>query len=79
MRMGGTETGTGTINFATGRKKGKKKGMPRLARGVLERGYFHVMNRGNHRQDLFHRREEFGEFLELISEAPRDDLDMEAL
>jgi putative transposase len=46
--------------------------MPRLARSVLERGYFHVLNRGNHRQDLFHRREDFAEFVGLMSQAQQE-------
>jgi len=33
--------------------------MPRLARRRLQRGYFHVLNRGNHRQTLFHGPEDF--------------------
>jgi len=41
--------------------------MPRIARGNLERGFFHVLNRGNHRQMLFRQPEEYANFLELLS------------
>jgi len=41
--------------------------MPRITRGLLEPGYFHVLNRGNHRQTLFGRPEEFVLFLEQLA------------
>ena len=41
--------------------------MPRINRGALERGFFHVLNRGNHRQQLFAKAEEYGAFLELLA------------
>lgn len=40
--------------------------MPRIARGQLERGIFHVLNRGNHQQMLFRQPEDFALFLELL-------------
>ena len=40
--------------------------MPRIARGLLGGGIFHVLNRGNHRQMLFRRDEEFAAFLDLL-------------
>src|SRR5882762_3775423 len=43
--------------------------MPRIARGLLEQGYFHVLNRGNHRQMLFRQREEFTLFLDLLAQS----------
>jgi putative transposase len=43
--------------------------MPRLPRAQLERGFFHVLNRGNHRQMLFRRGEEYAMFLEIVSQA----------
>jgi len=43
--------------------------MPRIARGGVERGWFHVLNRGNHRQTLFAAPEEFATFLELVTAA----------
>src|ERR1039458_10229841 len=43
--------------------------MPRLARGHLERGFFHVLNRGNHRQMLFRQPEEYAVFLQIVSQA----------
>jgi putative transposase len=48
-----------------------QKLMPRLARRKLERGCFHVLNRGNHRQALFERDDEYAQFMELMSEALR--------
>ena len=41
--------------------------MPRITRGLLGQGYFHVLNRGNHRQMLFRQPEEFALFLELLA------------
>jgi hypothetical protein len=43
--------------------------MPRIARGHLEQGFFHVLNRGNHRQMLFRQEEDFAAFLELLSQS----------
>ncbi len=43
--------------------------MPRIARRNLGQGYFHVLNRGNHRQMLFRRSEEFTVFLELLGQS----------
>lgn len=43
--------------------------MPRIARGGLGQGWFHVLNRGNHRQNLFAKPKDFALFLELLSEA----------
>jgi putative transposase len=43
--------------------------MPRIARGRLERGLFHVLNRGNHRQTLFHHEEDYALFLDLMGQA----------
>jgi putative transposase len=40
--------------------------MPRIARTHLERGNFHVLNRGNHRQTLFRQEEDYALFLELL-------------
>ena len=34
---------------------------------MLEQGYFHVLNRGNHRQMLFRQPEDFALFLELLA------------
>jgi len=43
--------------------------MPRIARGRLDRGWFHVLNRGNHRQWLFHQPEDYAQFLQLLSDS----------
>jgi hypothetical protein len=45
--------------------------MPRLARRHLQRGCFHVLNRGNHRQTLFPRVEDYAQFLELLTGAQK--------
>jgi putative transposase len=41
--------------------------MPRTERGGAEEGYFHVLNRGNHRQKLFRQPDEFALFLQLLA------------
>ena len=41
--------------------------MPRIARGLLNGGIFHVLNRGNHRQMLFQQDEDFVAFLDLLA------------
>lgn len=43
--------------------------MPRIARGGLGQGWFHVLNRGNHRQKLFSKPEDFALFLGLLADA----------
>jgi putative transposase len=43
--------------------------MPRIARGVVDQGYFHVLNRGNHRQTLFRRPGDFALFLDLLGQS----------
>jgi putative transposase len=43
--------------------------MPRIARGVVENGCFHVLNRGNHRQILFRQPEDYALFLDLLSQS----------
>jgi putative transposase len=45
--------------------------MPRNARSHLQRGFFHVLNRGNHRQALFPGDEDYALFLELLTEAQK--------
>jgi putative transposase len=41
--------------------------MPRIARGNLEQGFFHVLNRGNHRQMLFRKDEHFAVLVEVLT------------
>lgn len=43
--------------------------MPRITRGVMGQGYYHVLNRGNHRQMLFRCEEEFAIFMGLLAES----------
>ena len=43
--------------------------MPRIARGASLNGFFHVLNRGNQRQRLFRRREDFVLFRYLLAQS----------
>jgi putative transposase len=42
--------------------------MPRTARAVVPGGIYHVLNRGNARQDLFHKPADFEAFLRVLAE-----------
>jgi putative transposase len=42
--------------------------MPRTARAVVPGGIYHVINRGNGRQDLFHKPADFEAFLRVLAE-----------
>ena len=42
--------------------------MPRNARKQLQRGCFHVLNRGNQRQTLFHDEQDYALFLDLLTQ-----------
>ena len=43
--------------------------MPRVARRFADDGVYHVLNRGNGRQDVFRKPGDFAAFVELISAA----------
>ena len=43
--------------------------MPRLARGLADGHCYHVLNRGNGRQNVFHKDGDFQAFLNLLVEA----------
>jgi len=43
--------------------------MPRIARGLADGLIYHVINRGNGRQDIFHKSEDYHAFVDLIGEA----------
>jgi len=43
--------------------------MPRINRGALEQGFFHVLNRGNHRQQLFQTNDDYALFIDLLASA----------
>ncbi|QXE92276.1 transposase [Geomonas subterranea] len=43
--------------------------MPRIARGLSDGFLFHVLNRGNARQEVFHKNGDYYSFLMLIEEA----------
>lgn len=42
--------------------------MPRVARGLADGMIYHVINRGNGRQDVFHKDDDFRAFVELLTE-----------
>lgn len=42
--------------------------MPRTARAVAANGLYHVLNRGNGRQDLFHKPQDYQAFLRVLAE-----------
>jgi putative transposase len=42
--------------------------MPRTARAVAAGGLYHVLNRGNGRQEIFHKPEDFRAFLRVLAE-----------
>lgn len=43
--------------------------MPRGARGLADGGIYHVINRGNGRQGVFHKPEDFAAFVEILDQA----------
>jgi len=43
--------------------------MPRTARAIAAGHWYHVINRGNNRQDRFHERRDYSDFLWLMAEA----------
>jgi putative transposase len=43
--------------------------MPRIARGLADGHYYHIINRGNGRQEVFHKSEDYVAFFELLKEA----------
>ncbi len=45
--------------------------MPRVARGLADNQVYHILNRGNGRQEVFHKPEDFAAFVRLIAEAKR--------
>ncbi len=42
--------------------------MPRKARFTVENGTYHVMTRGNNRNEIFHSEEDFEKFLKMVKE-----------
>lgn len=43
--------------------------MPRVARGLADGHFYHIINRGNCRQRVFHKSEDYQAFIELMKEA----------
>ncbi|HEY9125807.1 MAG TPA: transposase [Acidobacteriaceae bacterium] len=43
--------------------------MARLARGTLQPGFYHVLNRGNQRQTIFRHQSQFALFLDLLAQS----------
>lgn len=45
--------------------------MPRIARGLAGGFIYHILNRGNFKQQIFHKKQDYQVFIELIAEALR--------
>ncbi len=43
--------------------------MPRIVRGLADNIIYHVINRGNGRQEVFHKDKDYEAFMKLIAEA----------
>jgi putative transposase len=43
--------------------------MPRIARGLADKVIYHVLNRGNGRQEVFHKNEDYEAFIKLMKQA----------
>jgi len=43
--------------------------MPRIARGLVDGFIYHVLNRGNGRQEIFHREKDYEAFINLMEKA----------
>jgi putative transposase len=53
--------------------------MPRAARAVIDGGYYHVLNRGNGRQVIFHKPQDHLAFLRVLAEALKRFSDVDLL
>ena len=45
--------------------------MPRIARGLANKQIYHVFNRGNGKQKVFHKEQDYAAFIKLMSEAKK--------
>ena len=45
--------------------------MPRIARGLTGGEIYHIINRGNRRAEVFHKKEDYEKFIDLIQEAKK--------
>ena len=53
--------------------------MPRIARGLADGHFYHILNRGNGRQQVFHKDEDYHVFIKLMKEsAERYDISIQA-
>jgi putative transposase len=43
--------------------------MPRIARGLSGNCIYHVLNRGNGKQKVFHKEQDYNAFVDLMKEA----------
>ncbi|MDP3016936.1 MAG: transposase [Deltaproteobacteria bacterium] len=43
--------------------------MPRISRGLVDESVYHVINRGNGGQIVFHKEKDYEAFIELMKEA----------
>jgi len=43
--------------------------VPRIRRGLVDNGVYHVINRGNGRQEIFHKEKDYEAFIHILQEA----------
>jgi len=43
--------------------------MPRVARGLIDRQIYHIINRGNNRQDVFYAKADYRGFMRLLKKS----------
>jgi len=43
--------------------------MPRIVRGLADGHFYHIINRGNCRQEVFHKPEDYAAFANLMKES----------
>ncbi len=43
--------------------------MPRIARGLADGHFYHIINRGNCRHEVFHKQEDYAAFTNLMKES----------
>jgi len=40
--------------------------VPRIRRGLVDNGVYHVINRGNGRQEIFHKEKDYEAFIHIL-------------
>ncbi len=70
LMMSSNQGKTGTFYFvASGQCDVIMEGMPRTARASVGNAIYHVLNRGNARNEVFHKDGDYGAFLKLLTQA----------